>query len=338
MMLSKYFSLKFLGTCILFIVLTSFSKSDLKNPKISIIDQEPEELVTDGLYFAEFYDYIYRGHFENLTIKRMDVEFLMIFEQYLRRFGRQCPKFLPTNKVEITELVCTVENVTTNGLGVETSRYCVEWEWIGTGIYAKPDLYYAKKEVEKLHQQDGLQAAFKMIADPNALGNSVDVIHKANGLKNDMAQIFNLNACNGSAIERFESNLRLFALGKPSIRMTKQSKYAKMKTSGGPTGLHNYNKLINDLVSDQSKTWSFNRYISGSISNLTIHSKDSQGRPKDLKANYNYKGFGNSAKGWVRVTFKNGLPDCMYFFDFPNNCKTPNSSILASYAKGDYAL
>jgi len=336
-MSSKYFSFKLLGICAIFLFLSAFSISDTQKSVISLVDQEPKELTTEGLYFAEFYDYIYRGHFENLDMTREDVNFLMIFEQYLRAYGKQCAQFLPVDKVEILELKCTMENVTTNGYGMETNRYCVEWDWFGTGIYAKKDLYSAKKEVEKVHNKDGLQAALKMIADPNAIGNSVDIIHKANGLKNDMAQIFKLNECNGSAIKRFEDNLKLFALGKPSIRMDKKSKYAEMKISGGPTGSQNYTKLVNDLVADQAKTWGFNRYVNNSISNIAIGSKDSQGRPMELRASYTFKGFSNNGNGSVRITFKNGLPDCIYFFDFPNNCKSPNSSLVASYAQGNYA-
>jgi hypothetical protein len=55
-----------------------------------------------------------------------------------------------------------------------------------------------------------------------------------------------------------------------------------------------------------------------------------------LQANYSYKGFGGNSKAWVVITFTNGLPDCIYFSDFPKNCKTPSSSIVASYAQGNY--
>lgn len=323
---------KLLGACFLFLSLSALNTTSAPSP----LEQEPTALNTDGLYFAEFYDYIYRGHFEHLEMTREDMDFAMIFEQYLRGYGRQCAASLPADKVEILELVCAVENVTTNGYGIEISRYCVEWKWVGTGIYAKPDLLQAKKEVENLHKKDGLQKAMKMMTDPNALGNSVDIMHKSNGLKNDMSQIFRLNDCNGSALKRFEENLKLFARNKPSLRMKKASKYTEMKTSGGPTGAQNYSSLVNDLVKDQAKTWNFNQYVNNSISNININSKDEQGRPNELRANYSYQGFGNKANGWVRVTFTNGLPKCIYFFDFPNNCKTPNSNIVASYAQGGY--
>lgn len=80
-----------------------------------------------------------------------------------------------------------------------------------------------------------------------------------------------------------------------------------------------------------------NRYKRGSISGVYILSTDSQGRPATIKANYLFSGFGGNKEGWVKIIFSNGLPDCIYFWDFPNNCKTPGSSIVASYAQGSYS-
>lgn len=324
-----------LGVILVVFVSLGFSTAD-KSDKLKNDDSQLE-FNSDGLYFAEFYDYIFRGHFENIEMKREDTQFLMIFEQYLRTFGRQCPSSLPSDKVEIMEDVCAAEQVTTNGYGVETSRVCVEWVTVGSGLYARPDLYNAKLNVERLQSVDALRNVMAMISDPNAIGNSLDMIHKAKGLNNDMSQLFSLNNCKSAGVRRFEENLKLFALNQASIRMKGSSKYAAVKESGGPTGPQNFDKLIDDLVANQSTTWAFNRYQAGSISGVTIRSKDSQGRPSELQANYRYSSFGGASNGWVRITFTNGLPKCIYFFDFPANCKSPNSSIVAYYAQGRYS-
>jgi hypothetical protein len=299
------------------------------------------EFNTDGLYNAEFFDNIFRGHFENTKLKREDMEFLGIFEQYLRAFGRQCPNYLPADKVMIMNTECAREqvSVTRNGFGVEISRTstCVEWRQVPSGLYARPDLYSAKKEVERIHDANALIMAMELITDPNVIGNSVDMAHKAKALLFDMARIFELNSCNSPGIKRFEENLKLFALNKTSIRMQSESKYTAMKKSGGPTGQQDFNRLLDDLVADQSKTWMFNRYTRGSISGVTVLSNDSQGRPSAIKADYLYSGFTGNSKGWVKVTFNNGLPNGIYFFDFPDNLKSPNSSIVASYADGIYS-
>lgn len=291
---------------------------------------------TDGLYYAEFYDYIFRGHFENVEMSTEDMEFLTIFESYLRTFGRNCEEYLPVPRAEIMNLECQTETVVRNGYGIETNRYCSEWRKKGSGLFARPELYNAKLQVENLQNADALRTTVAMMTHPNAEGNTVDLIHKTTGLKNDMQQIFKLNPCNSPGIRRFEENLRLFALGKASIRMEGESKYTNMKNSGGPSGSQDLIKLVDDLVKNQAQTWAFNRYIPGSISDLKVQSKDNNGRPIELRANYSYSGFSGKSNGWVQVTFINGLPKCIYFFDYPNNCKNAGSSIVASYANGDY--
>jgi hypothetical protein len=331
----RFFLSKILTLGVVLILTTSFIKIDNHKSEKLVVESQSMKFNSDGLYYAEFYDYIFRGHFENIKIKPDGMEFLEIFGQYLTTFGKQCSSYLPVNKVQIMKQVCSVERVTSYTYGADT-RDCIEWKWVGTGLYAKPDLYNAKMEVEGILRANGVQTVMAMITDPNAMGNSIDMVHKIKGLKNDMAQIFTLNPCNSTGIKRFEENMKLFALNKPAIRMQGISKYAAMKKSGGPTGLQNFNKLINDLVANQSKTWSFNRYIPKSISNVSVQSKDHKGRPMGLQANYSYKGFGGNSKGWVVITFTNGLPDCIYFSDFPKNCKTPSSSIVASYAQGNY--
>jgi hypothetical protein len=324
---------KFTILLFLFLIISSFSRVDSKPVEIP----QNIELNIDGLYYAEFYDYIFRGHFENIKMKRDDPNFLMIFEQYLRTYGAKCSNYLPANKVEIMELVCAEEEIGYNGYGQEIRRDCIKYRWDGTGLFARRDLYNAKIEIEKTHKANGLSIFFGMITDQNAMGNSVDLMHRRKGLNNDMSKFFTLNQCNSKGVKRFEENLKLFALNKPGIRMKGSSKYAIMKKSGGPSGSQNFSKLIDDLIYDQSKTWSLNRYTKGSISGLTVLSKDSQGRPVELRANYSYSAFGNKGRGWTKVIFKNGLPECIYFFDFPNNCKTPNSSVVANYSEGKYA-
>ena len=112
---------KFTILLFLFLIISSFSRVDSKPVEIP----QNIELNIDGLYYAEFYDYIFRGHFENIKMKRDDPNFLMIFEQYLRTYGAKCSNYLPANKVEIMELVCAEEQIGYNGYGQEIRR-----DWI----------------------------------------------------------------------------------------------------------------------------------------------------------------------------------------------------------------
>ncbi|EAZ80542.1 hypothetical protein [Algoriphagus machipongonensis] len=294
-----------------------------------------EELNTDGLYFAEFYDYIYRGHFEHVELAREDQLFLMIYSKYLRTFGATCPDQLPENKVEIMDLICVTEEVTTQN-GMETSRVCVEYERVGSGIFADPELYAAQLRLEKEQASDFFPKTLEMLSDPNSIGNSLDMVHKSKGLLGDMERFFILNPCESEALKQFERNLMNYALNQESDRLEGVSKYQQMKESGGPTGAQDFTKLLDNLVKDQARTWVFNKYQAGSISDVAIQSKDQSGRPKIIQANYKFSGFMGNSQGWVRVLFENGLPECIIFYDYPENCKTPNSGIVSDYAEGGY--
>ncbi len=317
-----------------FFITSSFMVTETK---ILVGQPQSLEINTDGLYYAEFYDFIFRGHFEHVKVKRADVEFLSIFEQYLRAYGRQCKEYLPQKKVEIMDLVCAQEYIEKNIYGDVLSRVCTKWIWQGSKLFARPDLYNAKLTVEKLQSDDALQKVYAEMTDPNAIGNSMDKVHKLKGLKNDMAKIFILNPGNSPSIKRFEENLKRFALNKPAIRMKTESKYTAMKKAGGPSGVQNLDKLFDDLVANHAKTWAMNKYVPRSISRLAVLKKDSKGRPLLVKANYTYQFFGKSGEGWVQINFENGLPKCLYFHDFPRNCKTPASGVVAAYAQGSYS-
>jgi len=326
-----------IGVFLIVIITSSFINVSNNTPKRLETKSQSLEFHIDGLYFAEFYDYIFRGHFENIKMTREDMDFIMIFEQYLRTYGKYCDQYLPADKVEIMDLKCAEEMVEKNLYGDVLSRTCTRWVWVGSNLFARPDLYNAKKEVERLQSEDVIQNTFAMMTDPNAIGNSMDMVHKTKGLHNDMAQLFSLNACDSEGVRRFEENLKRFALSQESIRMQSKSKYETMKTAGGPSGNQNLNKLFDDLVANQAKTWAMNKYVPQSISRVSVIQKDNQGRPLTAKAYYTYQFFGNSGEGWVQVSFEKGLPKCLYFHDMPQNCKTPNSSIVASYAQGKYS-
>lgn len=298
-------------------------------------DLKEDELNTDGLYFAEFYDYIYRGHFEHVELAKESQIFLMIYSKYLRTFGAACPTNLPDNKVEIMDLICVREEVTTEN-GMEVSRVCVEYEAVGSGIFADPEMYQTQLQMEKEHAMNIFSTTLEEMTNPNSIGNSLDKVHQAKGLVGDMNVFFNLNPCNASALERFATNLRSFASGRAPERLETISKYQQMKKDGGPTGPQDFKRLLDELVADQARTWAFNRYEKGSISGVRVQGNDNQGRPTAIQADYKFSGFMGNSQGWARVIFKNGLPDCIVFYDFPDNCKTPNSSIVASYANGDY--
>ena len=299
-------------------------------------DEGTMQFRTLGLNNAAFFDYIYRGHFENIELDVNSSHFLMILSGYLNTFGSLCPEQLPEDKVEIMTQECSRENVTTNGWGVEVDRYCIAWRTVGTGIYADPKLYAAKMRLVAKQDQNALRTVIDMYTNPNAMGNSVDQIHKAKALQTDMANFFRLNGCDSKSVEQFATNLLAYANQKPPARLKGMSVYEKIKILGGPAGDQNYSKLLNDILGNQSKTWAMNRYVPNSISNVREFKSSDKTQTVSLTANYNFSGLLGKQTGAVTVKFKDGLPDCIYFSDFPNNCKKPNGALVANYGLGQY--
>ena len=299
-------------------------------------DEGTMQFKTLGLNNAAFFDYIYRGHFENIELHVNSSHFFMIFSVFLNTFWSLCPELLPDDKVEIMTQECSRENVTTDGWGVEISRYCIAWRTVGTGIFADPKLYAAKMRLVAKQDQNALRTVIDMYTNPNAMGNSVDQIHKAKALLSDWSNFFRLNPCDSKTIEQFANNLLAFANGQQPTRLRGMSVYEKIKILGGPAGDQDYSKLLNDILGNQSKTWAMNRYVPNSISNVREYKSSDKTQTVSLTANYNFSGLMGKQTGSVTVKFKDGLPDCIYFSDYPNNCKKPNGALIANYGLGQY--
>ena len=93
---------------------------------------------------------------------------------------------------------------------------------------------------------------------------------------------------------------------------------------------------VRGLVRDQARTWAINRYMPGSIAGVSVSSRDEEGRPAKIVAHYTFNGFNGRTDGSVTLTFSEGLPSCMYFYDFPATCRTPDRRIVAAYGDGAY--
>lgn len=299
------------------------------------------QLHTTGLYYAEFFDYLYRGHSENLSIDRESEEFLTILSAYIAAFSRNCQAALPENKVEIMELVCDSYTVTSEALsGFELYRNCNRWVTRGSGIFVKPELYKAKVNLETAFTKDVLAYLADAYTNPNAIGNNVDKIHQLKRLKNDMELFFKANRCTDNAIAQLEKNVYNYAMNLPLQRLKGISPYEKMRMKGVPSGRQNIDKLIRAIVQEQSKTWAANQYIPGSLTNIRTFKGQDKKTIVAYKANYIYtnKYIGGKETGAVTIRLKEGFPDCVVFADFPNNCKKPSAAILMAYSKGEYLI
>ncbi len=77
-----------------------------------------------------------------------------------------------------------------------------------------------------------------------------------------------------------------------------------------------------------------NKYYRGTVSNISLELLDN--KAQEVMAAYRYYGFSGDSSGSVRITFNDGVPECLYFFDAPRSCKAADRKIKAKYANGDY--
>ncbi|MFD1615109.1 hypothetical protein [Gelatiniphilus marinus] len=282
-----------------------------------------------GLHFETVLTNIFKGNFIDIPFDRDHSTFVLLYNAYVTTYAKHCTSSLPADKIELTRPECVKERVTTDGYGWEVSRICIEWIDVGTGLYAAPEMFNAKVILENLQAGDALRNMYKMMKQDNPIGTATSVLNNSQAADADMKALLKLNACKSAGLMRFQENLRLFALGKQPIRLDGK------KTTVVDFNNQNLTKLAEDLVFAHSKTWAMNRYQRGSISSVSKIT-DTNGKLTEIKTRYVYQGFSGRRNGSVRITFTNGLPECLYFFDFPNACRTANRKIVAQYAGGNY--
>jgi len=289
-----------------------------------------------GLNYESELMAIYLGDFKHARLKRGGLAVSGMFRKYLLAYGKFCYAYLPKDKVPITVRRCARESVTTNGLGVETNRSCVEWVDVPTGLYADPNLYYSSNRASR---QAGKQVLGTMFNFKDPYGSRA-LADDAISLGNDMENLVQKNKCNSIGIRRFEKNLNRFAENKSPLmlpgKQTLASTMSNQPVSFNAASL-NIKSLIDDLIQENAKGWMMNRYRSGSVSNLTVQSRNSNGSPRLVHAKYVYDGMGKMFTGTVSLSFANNLPQCLYFSDAPKTCRHPSRRIINNYERGKYS-
>lgn len=311
-------------------VVTSFSPSTQ-----SLLKKEnnvPPTFSAKGLHNEKLLTDIFKGEFINIPFDREKNTFALILNEYIDAYAVHCKNSLPANKVELMRPECVTERVTKDAYGWEISRTCVEWVYVGRGLYAAPKMRDAQKVIEKLQTTDALRNMYKMMQQDNPIGEAYKIVNTANAIKEDMVKLLSMNGCKSAGLMRFQENLRLFAHNKQPIKLDGSSAPNMVVT----TNNQNFSKLAEDLVFEHSKTWAMNRYQRGSISNATITQKDSKDQPKEMKASYIYTGWTGRSTGSVRITFTDGVPECLYFHDFPTTCRSANRRIVSQFTSGIY--
>ncbi|MEP7364257.1 MAG: hypothetical protein ABI972_13465 [Acidobacteriota bacterium] len=290
-----------------------------------------------GLNHQDILTNIFTGDFDKIELKSDDLSFADTFGQFLTAFGRQCDRYLPQDrKVEMTVQVCTSRWV--NGYGAD--RGCANWETQGTGVYADPELYAVKQKLDMQAAMDAPKTVLKMLTQKDPLSGMMNMAGEAMASSADMTSLVAKNGCASPGLKRFEENFTRFALNKQPIRLGESGpKLSPIDPLPGiPFRDQNYTRLMEDLISDQARSWAMNRYRAGSVSGVSVSTRDAKGRPAKIVANYTFDGFNGRSQGSVALTFGDGQPECMYFHDFPATCRTPNRRIVSSYENGGYQL
>ena len=285
-----------------------------------------------GLQQEKLYFNIYVGNFEAIDFNPDGGEFVTLFSHFLRSYGRSCRGSLPRGATQITDRECATERVTTNGWGVETNRICIEWMDIATGLYAHPEAYAALNAAESRVAGNTLQILFQMLKNPTAMFNST--INYATAYKSDMTQLVNQNKCGGEGLLRFQENLRRFALNATPLLLEGMKTEVSSETIDHTQ--QNLQKLANDLIAKDAQSWAINRFHRGTT-RIMDSKMDGQGQLAEIKASYNFEGWGGNSRNSVRIVFNNGRATCMYFADFPSKCKTPDRKIMGRFYRGEYA-
>lgn len=298
-------------------------------------------LNVEGLNYESELTALFLGDFENARMEADSVNFLSLLESYINGFSRQCASYLPENRVEITESRCVEESVMVNGWGVEVGpRTCSRWENFGTGRYADPRLKRTLARLEAGYTPNFLRDVL-LTEDPASasLGTSRRMMDVAISLGDDMTVLFEQNGCASDGIGRLQENMVRFAEGEPPLRLASGATLASLRSRGAPEAEFrdsDYQRLIDELVAENAMGWMINRYIAGSASQVSVTDRDSAGRPIQIRASYLYNGFEGQSRGGVTLIFRDGLPECLYFADAPQNCRLPSRRIITAYEKGEY--
>mgnify|MGYP006266555301 CR=1 FL=1 len=289
---------------------------------------------TDGLSNTKLIKDFFYGNFVDIPYHRDDLTFVALLKQYMYTAAKRCPPASRYDHVQITESECKTERVVRNGYGVEIDRYCIEWMDVGTGLYTSPALYRAYQTVANMVQRDALANTWNMMKSilTGGMGAVNASLAKSASLQSDIERLFQMNGCNNRAMQRFEANLIQFATNNPPITLAGRLERQTVDYDEE----QDWEKLVKDLVYADSKRWTF-QYVRNSVRNVRVVATDEYNRPQKITASYQFNGFSNGQTGQVTITFRAGLPDCIYYLNFSSNCETPDRSIVADLVKGKYS-
>ena len=291
------------------------------------------DLHVSGLNYESEATAIYLGDFANARLEPEGNKYTFLLNDFIDAYSKKCDAYLPADKVALTRERCVQETVTRNGFGVETNRYCSQYVTEKTGFFADPDLHRISKALEKKVSREIIGSIIPQPGtDAGATARRLtDIALAGNG---DMARLLAQNSCTSPGLKHFQANLERFGTNQTPLKLASKATLASVRGSDGPYVPSDYGKLIDALIAKNAQGWAFNRYIRGSVSGVNIGATP-DGRPAMINARYRFSQLGQPNNGSVRVTFENGRPACLYFFDAPRTCRIPSPGVVTAYEKGE---
>jgi hypothetical protein len=312
--------------------------------KPATADAKPAHFSATGLNNEDDFLRIYEGDFQQVRLDRDGTEFMAIMSSYMNDYAVDCKQYLPANKVEITKQVCVETSTVVNGYGTPVGpSNCVQYKTVGTGLYADPQFYAAKEASDAVYSKKMLGTMVGVMTGKvaNPLSMSMQMTDQMTQVGTEMQSLIQMNACGSNGLKNFQANLIRFANGSDPVKYAGAVASAPATAPNAGSGAAgkdaNYSRLLDDLVADNARGWMMNRYQSGSITGVSVASRDAQGRPAKVTAQYSYSGLQGMQRGGISLTFKNGSPDCMYFSDVPDVCRLPAAGVVSNYEKNKYA-
>jgi hypothetical protein len=287
---------------------------------------------------------IYSGNFGSVRLDRSGTEFMLIISGYMNDYAKGCAQFLPPNKVEITQQVCTGTSAShVDSYGNVIGGSCISYQTVGTGFYADPHLYDAVNDVAAKAQANMVGNMLGLTTGKGGHATNLftmpqQIVDQAVAVGNEMQTLIHTNGCGSPGLRNFQSNLVRFANGDAPVNYAGAvgTPATPGTAGGGPTKEADYTRLLNDLVADNARGWMMNRYQPGSISEPIVQ-RDPLGHPVRITAQYSYAGMQGTQRGRVTVSFKDGSPDCLFFSDAPDTCRLPAAGVVSAYEKNAYA-
>ena len=307
----------------------------------------PAHFTAAGLNDEDDLVRIYSGDFQSIRLDPGGTPFMLIISGYMEDFGNECKQFLPANKVEITQQVCNDAPSTPVASPDGTHDYygnrlpqntgCNSWRTERTGVYADPQLYDAVQRVGVKTQMNLIKNMVGIRTGNNGrASNPFNIMQQVNDQMvasvGESKAIIAANGCGSLALKNFQSNLIRFANGEAPMKYAGAVVSAPVAVLPGVRDA-DFTRLLDDLVADNARGWMMNRYEPGSISDPIV-SHDPTGAPTRIMARFRYVG---SQSGRVTLSFKDGVPDCLYFSDAPDNCRAASQRVISAYEKNAYA-